>query len=209
MRAFISIFLLLMLIGAVPGLFYGGSFSIHTVLKNASWFLIYWFIIALVFSLVTSYQKYRSYDKPIAELSEASKKVAAGDFSVYIDPKIVQNRNPYFGRMIKDFNSMVQELGSVETLKTDFVSSVSHELKTPLAVIQNYAVVLRQQSISEKEREIYLAEIENASNDLAATVSNILLLNKLDNQGIVSKAQPFNLVEQLSEILISFESLLE
>lgn len=208
-RAFLSMFLLLMLIGAIPGLFYGGHFSIDTVIKNASWFFTYWFVITLAFSLITTYQKYKSYDKPIAELSEATKKVALGDFSVFVDPKIVHNRNPYFKRMIKDFNSMVEELGSVETLKTDFVSSVSHELKTPLAVIQNYATVLKQDAISQQEKNDYLDEIINASSDLAVTVSNILLLNKLDNQGSISDAATFNLVEQLSDVLLSFENLLE
>jgi signal transduction histidine kinase len=208
-QAFLSVFLILLLIGSIPGLFYGHSFSLQVALKNAGWYFIYWFIVALAFSLTTTYQKYKSYDKPIAELSEATKKVAGGDFSVYVDPNQTTHKNPYFSRMITDFNAMVQELGSVETMKTDFVSSVSHELKTPLAVIQNYATLLKDDLLTEANKQIYLDEIIHASNDLAVTVSNILLLNKLDNQGMVKKNNPFNLVEQLSDMVISFESLIE
>lgn len=209
--SFISTFLILLFIGALPGLFYGStsSLSLELVLENATWYFTYWFIVALTISFFSSYRKYKAYDKPIAQLSEATKKIASGDFSVFVDPNIAEGDNIYFTKMISDFNLMVKELGSVETLKSDFVSSVSHELKTPLAVIQNYASVLRYEELSEKEKDEYLEEIIKASNDLSVTVSNILLLNRLENQNTTMPGEPFDLIDQLASILMSLEPLLE
>lgn len=210
-RDILITFLVLLIIGGLPGLITmsGKHVSLGIVIQNSWWFFSYWFVIALAVCLFSAYQKYRAYDQPIIKLSEASKEVASGDFSVYVDPTVIKSQNPYFVRMVDDFNVMVQELGSLETMKTDFVSSVSHELKTPLAVIQNYTAVLQSGKLNAAEQDNYLAEINHASRELATTVTNILLLNKLDNQGIVPKTVPYNLVEQLADILMSFEALLD
>ena len=61
----------------------------------------------------------------------------------------------YLDRMTADFNKMVEELAGVETLRTDFIANVSHELKTPLAVMQNYGTMLQQPGLSEGKRIEY------------------------------------------------------
>lgn len=97
----------------------------------------------------------------------------------------------------------------METLRTDFIANVSHELKTPLAVIQNYATMLAQPELSEEQRREYAGIIAEATRRMASMITNILKLNKLENQQIYPSAQTYDLGEQLCECLLAFEDLWE
>jgi signal transduction histidine kinase len=100
---------------------------------------------------------------------------------------------------------MAQELSGTETLRTDFIANVSHELKTPLAVMGNYATMLQRPGITPDERNEYAKAISEAARKLAQLITNILKLNKLENQQIFPQPKEFDLGEQLCECLLSFE----
>jgi signal transduction histidine kinase len=169
----------------------------------------YWAIVTGVFCFITVRQKIRNYDKPMRVLSKAAKQVAKGDFSVYVEPFHTTDKHDYIDVMCEDFNKMVEELGSIETLKNDFIGNVSHEIKTPLAVIQNYASALQSDAITAEQRKEYADTITTASRKLGALVTNILKLSKLENQEITPGSEPFDLCRQLAEAAIAFEDVLE
>lgn len=120
--------------------------------------------------------------RPVERILEATRRVTQGDFSARIKPVHRLGRQNEFDVIIDDFNQMAEELAGTETLRADFIANVSHELKTPLAVIGNYAVMLQSQSVTEEERMRYAKAISAASCRLADLITNILKLSKLENQ---------------------------
>lgn len=171
--------------------------------------ILYWSMVAVGLTLFTRYKIMRTYDRPMKELAKAAAQVAQGDFSVYLSPVHTSNRHDYLDLMILDFNEMVAELGSMETMRTDFVANVSHEIKTPLAAIQNYAQLLRTPGLTAEEQDAYLSSILESTHRLSALITNILKLNKLESQKIIPQFQPYDLCRQLSECALSFETVWE
>ena len=142
-------------------------------------------------------------------LSEGAKKVASGDFSVYLKPLNPPKYQNEVDRMFQDFNTMVTELGSIETMKNDFIATVSHEFKTPLAIIQNYASALENDALDDETRREYLETLRTASGNLAEMVTNILRLNKIENQTIPLHAAPYDVCAQLCDCVAGFSDKLD
>ena len=169
----------------------------------------YWAITSAVFILITQNQTRKRFENPMRRLSQAAKDVAGGDFSIYMEPMHTSDKYDYMDVMFEDFNKMVEELGSIETLKNDFIANVSHEIKTPLAVIQNYATLIKDEKLAPEKRGDYADTIISASIRLNSLVSNILKLNKLENTEIQSAAEDYDLCRQLCDCAITFEELWE
>ena len=205
----ISYSVMLLLVGIQTGIVVFPGFSTWSPVIQVPLIMGYWAIVAVVFAYITNHQIREKYDKPMRKLSHAAKKVAEGDFSIYVEPMHTADEYDYLDVMFVDFNKMVQELGSIETLKNDFVANVSHEIKTPLAVISNYAHMLSNKALPDSTREEYTGTIMKATDKLASLVSNILRLNKLDNQEIDVLSEEYNLCRQLCECALRFESLWE
>lgn len=167
--------------------------------------ILYWIAVAVVLTIFTRWKIQHTYEEPMHKLAEATEKVAGGDFSIYIPPMHTSDRLDYLDVMLVDFNKMVEELGSIETLKTDFFSNVSHEIKTPLAVIQSNAELLLAEDLTAPQRE-YANTIFQSSRRLADLISNILKLNKLEKQNITPDVQVYDVCAQLADCALGYES---
>ena len=162
------------------------------------------FMLSLVCTAVDLLRRRLTVERPVKRIIDGAQNVMDGDLSTRIAP--LRGVEPGFNVIIDYFNRMVQELFGMETLRTDFIANVSHELKTPLAVIQNYGTMLQQPNLSDEDRKDYARTVTNASQRLASLITNILKLNKLENQQIYPKKEHFDLGEQLCECLLGFEN---
>ena len=162
------------------------------------------FMLSLVCAAVDLLRRKLTVERPVKRIIDGAQRVMDGDLSTRIES--VRGVEPGFNIIIDYFNRMVQELSGMETLRTDFIANVSHELKTPLAVIQNYGTMLQQPDLSEEERQEYARTITGASQRLANLITNILKLNKLENQQIYPDKKIYDLSEQLCGCLLAFES---
>lgn len=164
------------------------------------------FLSSLAFSIALSLILWSKILCPIGFISLAAKKVAEGDFSVQVPAtKSLQA----IRELTDNFNRMVQELNSIESLRNDFVTTVSHEFKTPLAAIEGYATLLQDPSLSESDRNEYTRIIIDSTRQLTTMTGNILLLSRLEKQEIVTGRTTFSLDEQIRQAILLLEPLWE
>ena len=163
-------------------------------------------LLSLLFTVIDGIRRKLAVERPVSRILEAADRIMQGDFTARVQPVFGLGQDSDFNTVIDCFNRMAQELSGMETLRTDFIANVSHELKTPLAVIQNYGTMLKAPNLSEAERQEYAAAITEASKRLADLITNILKLNKLENQQLFPEKKTYDLSEQLCECLLAFES---
>ena len=171
--------------------------------------LIVVLILSAICTVIDYFRRKIMVERPVEKILYATEKIAKGDFSVRLTPAHSLEKYNEYDIIMENLNIMAAELKRSEILKTDFISNVSHEIKTPLAIIQNYANLLASDGLDEEEKTRCLKALSQASKRLSDLVSNILKMNKLENQEIKPEYSTFYLNDQLAEIIIGYEELIE
>ncbi len=154
-------------------------------------------ILGVVFSVIFK----RTIINPLYVIYGALDKIAGGDYNINIDPHGIRSVRS----VAKKINAMAKELDSIETMRNDFVNNFSHEFKTPIISIEGFAKILKDESLTDAERDEYLSIIISESRRLAELSTNILSLNKLENQTILSGQTTFNVSEQIRLCVVLLE----
>lgn len=137
----------------------------------------------------------------IRKLSSCMQNVMTGDFSVNASTK---GKIKEINELCESFNQMVDELKSMDTLQSDFVSNVSHEFKTPINAIEGYATLLQDEALNE-DQTLYVDKILLNTKRLSDLVGNVLLLSKVENSSIDSKKSEYRLDEQIRQSILYLE----
>ncbi len=151
--------------------------------------------VALVLALVVLLLTVRSIRRPLDRLVRASRAVAAGEFDHQVDLPA----DDEFRSLVDDFNRMVAKLGELDRMKRDFVSRVSHDLKTPLVAMQETNNLLLQElpgPLNAKQRR--LLELNRGGGErLSGMISKLLDVARLESEGLVYDFRQEGLVELL------------
>ena len=164
---------------------------------------LYLFVSCTISTALIYFVKGRVYHNKIKVFCDIANEVAKGDFSVRVPTYFVKPKSE-MDFLAVNFNKMLVEISSLENMRNDFVADVSHEIKTPLSVVQGYADLLQNKDLSDEKRAEYTYRLSLAIDSLTSLVTNILKLNKIENQGITQKER-FSLDEQLRCCILSFE----
>lgn len=136
--------------------------------------------------------------KPIKRISNASKKVAEGDFSVQLEPK----GSGEIRELTENFNSMIRGLSANEYLHKEFVSNISHEFNTPITSLKGYAKLLKRDGLTSEQRTEYADIVIAESDRLSRLSADLLKLSELENKGLSPERNTFSLDEQIRSAVI-------
>ncbi|MBE6619541.1 MAG: HAMP domain-containing histidine kinase [Ruminococcaceae bacterium] len=207
LAAFVTTCCIMLFISALQGSL-GREFTREEITLAAKITLVNVILISIVMAVIDYIRRKIMVERPTKIITEATEKIMSGDFSVRI-ADMPRSGAEGFDRIAEAVNRMADELSGVETLRTDFIANVSHEMKTPLAVMQNYGTLLQAPDLDDQKRMEYAKGITDASRRLSEMMTNILKLNRLENQQIFPEIKRFDLGEQLCESLLQFESVWE
>lgn len=130
---------------------------------------------------------------------EVLEEISKGNFDVILDNNIPRE----FEDLVDAVNDMAKNLGSLETMREDFISNVSHEIQSPLTSISGFAKLMKDRNTTDKERFHYAEIIENESRRLSSLSENLLKLSTLEK--VPLNLTTYRLDKQVQQIALFFE----
>lgn len=141
--------------------------------------------------------------KPISRLNKATNELSKGNYRVRVN----YAGNDEIARLNRSFNQMAQQLAKQEETRQQFISDVSHEFQTPLTAIQGFATILKNEKLSDEQRQKYADIILFHSKRLSTLSKNMLQLTVLDGEDVKLDISEFSLIEQLNRVIETQDNL--
>lgn len=158
-------------------------------------------VLSLVLFALLSVLVSFSVSRPVTQLTAATRRIKEGDFTV----RLPDNKQGEMGELMRSFNSMTEELSRTAYLQKDFISSISHEFRTPIASIKGFARLLQMPGLEESARQEYVELIAQESDRLSRLSNTLLRLSALERQMAPACLSTFQLDEQLRQVILQLE----
>lgn len=143
---------------------------------------------------------------PLKSISLAAQEIANGNYNIKLSNK---SQVKELSQTYQNFNIMAEALQKTELLQKDFISKISHELKTPISILDGYSSLLTKQPDDPQKVVFYAQRMKQTATNFNHLTENILLLSRLENQPILMNQKYYRLDEQIRKSILSLEPLIE
>lgn len=172
--------------------------------KEANYFFnltIICLLFSLLFSLMLMFIFSRRITKTFQEMNRTARSIANGNF----ESRIMITTNDDVGELATNLNFMAAELGKLEEMRRTFIANISHDFRSPLTSIKGFVQAILDGTIPPDNQEKYLNIVLDETNRLTKLTNEILLLTKLENNGIQLDYSEFDIHLIIREVLVKFE----
>lgn len=179
----------------------GGTAAVAQMLKV----MLFGSLIVLIIAFTAVYIISSQMTRPLRQMAQAAKQMENGVFVQIPDVR----RRDEIGLLVEAFNRMSHSLSQLEDMRRSFISSVSHELKTPMTTISGFVDGMLDGTVKSEDYPKYLKIVSDETKRLSRLVNSMLQLSRLENDSVELKYSTFNVSELLLRIMLSFESRIE
>jgi signal transduction histidine kinase len=163
-------------------------------------------LFTLVIAIFLTVYLTKVLSKPLIKIAEASREIAKGDFDI----KLSISGDDEVGQLAKDINAMTKQLKEFRDSKRQFISHISHDLRTPITYIKGYSAIMRDLPvIEEHEWRRNLDVIYNEATRMEYLVSDLFQLTKLEEGRISLHKEQINIIPWLESIVASRQLMLD
>lgn len=201
LTACVLLALVLVTLGFV--LFYHGALT--TLVLHFATFLVC--VLTIVFGAISMWYGAVHLTKPIEEINQVVANVSRGEFVGHVDRNAERRKNfAYYNELdelSESINGMIQSLSQMDYMRKDFMTNVSHELKTPIAAIANMSELLQDSQLDEASRLEFTRLIQEESKRLSRLCDTMLQMSRVDHLDSLGQLQTIRLDEQIRQAMIA------
>ena len=165
-------------------------------------------LLDIVFWIWCYYKIMKEVDK-FKQIHDATEKIYKGDTSIKLDESlytgVLKELAIYINDIAGGFSNAIKESLKSERLKTELITNVSHDIKTPLTSIINYVDLLKQENIQNEKAKEYIEVLDNKSQRLKKLIEDLVEASKASSGNIKINKEVLNVKELLNQVTGEFE----
>ena len=170
-------------------------------------------LLILIAFWIWAYYKLLQYNKKLQKINEALRNIYEGNPNVKLNEEELEGTLKIMAKYINDiaggFTNAIEQSLKSERLKTELITNVSHDIKTPLTSIINYVDLLKKEDINNAQIEQYIAVLDKKSQRLKKLIEDLVEASKVSSGNVKLNMEVINLKELLNQSMGEFEDKLE